>query len=883
MKVFNPLLFIGLFAIWSLLTPNELCAQTNYVPGEVLVQLKYGHSVERWLESQELSVFELKENISDPMNIALLSFEQANYSDDEILYMLRIQDAVVNAQFNHYVEMRAVPNDAQYGSQWQYNNTGQSGGTPGADIDIEEAWDITTGGLTAEGDTIVVCVIDDGIDNDHDDIITNLWVNHGEIPNNGLDDDDNGYVDDYRGWDTSGDNDAVYDGGGHGTPVAGIVGAQGDNGVGVAGVNWAVELMIVQGGTGVESEVLEAYSYPLTMRQLYNESNGERGAFVVSTNASWGVDFGQPSDAPLWCAFYDTLGVYGILNCGATINGNQNVDVIGDLPTACPSDYMISVTNMNHNDVKVTGAGFGAETIDLGAFGANTWTTAFNNGYGGFGGTSGATPHVTGTIALLYSAPCPELITLAKQNPQAAADLVRDAVLQGVDPNNSLDGITTTGGRLNVKNAMDLLLLNCGDCVQPYGLELGTVTDIEATIQWVQSDSVDTVDLEYRIQGTSQWTDGGQVSSPYILGGLEACSFYEVRLIGYCDGDSTDFSQTISFETDGCCENPEQFNLESFEDTSADFEWNPVLAALSYNLRIRETGTSDWTIYNTSMTSFTFDDLEECTEYEVQIQLICDGDSIDYSPSTIFTTFGCGACLDFTYCDISGANNSEEWIAEVVINDLSNSSSAGDDGYQDFTGLSTDLAQGSSYPIELTPGFNGQSFNEYFIAWIDLDHDGEFENSEVVFDSGGLSSSSVSGTVEVPMDATLGITKLRVAMAYNDVPSQCDLNSNWGEVEDYCVNIVMPVSIDELQGNIAWNLFPNPANDYVELRIDPDVEIELTHVELLNPAGQVIKTIDLVNNRTNIDLDLQDLSDGLYFVSLNSNGNRVAIKKLTKL
>src|SRR5690606_36199811 len=141
-----------------------------------------------------------------------------------------------------------------------------------------------------------------------------------EIPNNGIDDDGNGYVDDFLGWDADAADDDITGGtfgGGHGTPVAGIVGAKGNNGIGVTGVNWNVKLMIVVGG-GNEAQAIAAYSYPLSLRKLYNQTGGQRGAFVVSTNASWGIDFTQASTAPLWCAMYDTLGAYGILNAGAT-------------------------------------------------------------------------------------------------------------------------------------------------------------------------------------------------------------------------------------------------------------------------------------------------------------------------------------------------------------------------------------------------------------------------------------------------------------------------------------------------------------------------------------------------------------------------------------
>src|SRR5690606_27888318 len=143
-----------------------------------------------------------------------------------------------------------------------------------------------------DGDTIVVAIIDDGINPNHPDIQGNLWNNRHEIAGNGIDDDLNGYVDDVLGWNTYSTpmNDNITGGswgGGHGTPVAGIVGAKGDNNVGVAGVNWNVKLMIIVGG-GDQADALTAYGYVLASRKQYNETNGEKGAFIVSTNASWG-------------------------------------------------------------------------------------------------------------------------------------------------------------------------------------------------------------------------------------------------------------------------------------------------------------------------------------------------------------------------------------------------------------------------------------------------------------------------------------------------------------------------------------------------------------------------------------------------------------------
>jgi gliding motility-associated-like protein len=217
------------------------------------------------------------------------------------------------------------------------------------------AGDITTGGSTAAGDRIVVAVLEtDGSNFNHTDLIGNHWVNIHETPDNGLDDDGNGYVDDYNGWNTTAGTDNVA-GGGHGTSVSGMIGATGDNGLGGVGVNWDVEIMQIDIANGLtESNVLAGYEYARAMRALYNDTDGAKGAVIVVTNASWGSDSADPADFPVWCGFYDALGEEGVLNCGATTNSPLNVDVQGDMPTACASDFMISVTATDDNGCSAT-------------------------------------------------------------------------------------------------------------------------------------------------------------------------------------------------------------------------------------------------------------------------------------------------------------------------------------------------------------------------------------------------------------------------------------------------------------------------------------------------------------------------------------------------
>lgn len=436
-----------LFLFMAVCICSSMQAQElNYERGELLVQLTKDQTLQEI--TTEFGDVEIQDSklISKTLNIWQITFNDQFISEQQAITEMYRHPAIQIAQLNHKVTHRAEPDDALFGNQWQYFQANDK------DIDATEAWDISTGGTTMNGDIIVAGVVDNGYNLNHEDLIDNLYINTGEIPGNGIDDDGNGYIDDVNGWNAYNSSGNITSAG-HGTSVSGIIGAKGDNGIGVAGVNWDVKVMTIQGSSGNEATVLEAYNYILDSRIAYNTSGGTEGSFVVATNASFGIDFGQPEDSPLWCAMYDTLGQNGILSCGATINGNFDVDDVGDVPTACPSEYMIAVTNTNINDEKVTNAGFGLTTIDLGAPGAGAYTVS-QSGYGGFGGTSGATPHVTGTIALMYSSPCQPLADLAMSDPELTVQLIRDFILDNVDPNPSLDGITVTGGRLNVNNAM---------------------------------------------------------------------------------------------------------------------------------------------------------------------------------------------------------------------------------------------------------------------------------------------------------------------------------------------------------------------------------------------------------------------------------------------
>ncbi len=188
----------------------------------------------------------------------------------------------------------------------------------------------------------------------------------------------------------------------------------------------------------------------MQFRKLYNDSNGSEGAFVVVTNSSLGIDGAWADDHPMWCAAYDDLGEAGILSVASTTNRASNVDEEGDMPSTCTSAFLITVTNTDIDDQLFKVAGYGPVYVDLGAPGENSLTTTIDNSYYDFGGTSAAAPHVTGAVALLYSMPCEEFMHQVKSEPVSTALRLKSMLLQGVDPLESLDGKTVTGGRLNV-------------------------------------------------------------------------------------------------------------------------------------------------------------------------------------------------------------------------------------------------------------------------------------------------------------------------------------------------------------------------------------------------------------------------------------------------
>ncbi len=796
----NNRLILKLLLFFVLFTCQTLTGQQlHHLQGELLVTLKPAAKLDSFLAAHQYtqgkaSHLRLFKKLNSPVSIYRLRFNFDQIDEQLMLRAVQEDPRIQVAQFNHLVRERIAPNDPLFFNQWQYLNTAN----PAADMDAPAAWDITTGGTNFDGDTIVVCIIDDGTDINHTDFGNNLWRNQQEIPNNGIDDDNNGYVDDYRGWNVHEQNDmiqTVEDNGIHGTPIMGIIGAKANNQIGVSGVNWNVKLMVVVGFAN-EAEVLEAYAYPHQLRKRFNESGGTEGALVVATNSSWGTAFGQASEAPLWCSFYDTLGQAGILSAGATVNGNYDIDIVGDLPTSCNSEYLISVTNLDNNGNKVNAAGYGAEHIDLGAFGEQVFTTTLNNSYGTFYGTSAATPQVAGAIALLYAAPCPSLASLSKIDPPFAASIVKEFILNGTSPNPSLVGITQTEGSLNLKQSLDLVMDHCdfGDCSYPYAIEITNITDQSIQLNWSVFNIVSSSNVRYRMVGTSDWTELVGLAAPQVISNLSSCSDYEVQVKAICANGESVYSESVHFQTEGCCLPPTGFMLGNLTQSSAILNWKSLFDATSYELRYRVQDSMSWTIIPSTTNYNLLINLEPCTAYEVSVQGICsNGTPTGFTEILNFKTLGCPNCEALDYCEVAGTNDGNTWISKIQINQLSNESGVENGLYSDFTGYSTNLVLGDYQIIDIKTDYQFFEALSYFSVWIDFNQDGDFTDEHEKVLQTNNPTMNINSAIYIPSSASIGSTRMRVAARTGIVSDPCETSDEGGEVEDYCVDILSPM------------------------------------------------------------------------------------------
>jgi serine protease len=377
----------------------------------------------------DINFDEIDDRFENLMNGRIANLQLKGKSVKQALEILNKNPNVAYAEPNLMWSEALVPSDPEFSELWGLNNTGQGGGVLDADIDALESWDITTGSRE-----VVIAVIDGGVDYTHPDLVDNMWQNPGEIAGDGIDNDGNGYVDDIYGIDTANGDTDPMDLGGHGTHVAGTIGAVGNNSIGVVGVNHEVTIIackFLDAGTGSTAGAIECINYLTGLKN--------NGVNIKASNNSWGGGgFSQ--------ALQDSITVSGeadILFIAAAGNAAADNDSAPAYPASYDNDIIVSVASTTRTDDGSGFSSYGLETVDLAAPGSDIVSTYLDNGYASLSGTSMASPHVTGAAALAWSI-----------NPELSALEMKQLLMDTGDANAWAQGKTVSGKRLNAYNAL---------------------------------------------------------------------------------------------------------------------------------------------------------------------------------------------------------------------------------------------------------------------------------------------------------------------------------------------------------------------------------------------------------------------------------------------
>jgi subtilisin family serine protease len=327
--------------------------------------------------------------------------------------------------YTRYAIQSSPPNDPYWldGTLWGLNK-----------IQMAPVWtDITTG----DG-SVVIADIDTGVNFNHPDLAANMWRNPGEIPDNGVDDDSNGYIDDVYGIDTVNHDSNPIDDHGHGSHTSGTVAAVGNNGVGVVGVNWNAKLLgckfLSAAGSGTDAGAVECFNYIVALKN--------RGVNIRVTSNSWGVSRGGGPPAAVLQSAIDAAGAAGIVNVFAAGNNGTNNDTAPFDPASYPLPSIVAVASSGQSDARSSFSNYGATSVHLAAPGENIGSTYLGTGYASSSGTSMAAPHVSGVAALL-----------ARLDPTLSVAAIKALLLDNVDQLPQWNGVVSSGGRLNAYRA----------------------------------------------------------------------------------------------------------------------------------------------------------------------------------------------------------------------------------------------------------------------------------------------------------------------------------------------------------------------------------------------------------------------------------------------
>jgi subtilisin family serine protease len=327
------------------------------------------------------------------------------------------------------IKLAAAPNDPRFGDQTGLN------GTAAADVGAIDAWSALTG-----SSSVIVAVIDSGANVGHEDLQPNIWTNPGETPGNGADEDGNGFNDDVHGYDFVAGSGDVSDPVNHGTGIAGIIGAVGNNGVGIAGINWSVKILPLKftdgTGKGSLSTAVTAIDYAIA-----------KGAKVINASFVMDLSAGDPAKVQmLQDAVQKAIdaGIVFVAAAGNKFGGTgTNIDSENVYPAALPVEPILAVAAVDGSGALADFSNFGPTSVDIAAPGVSILSTAADGGYSGTKGTSIATPFVAGAAALILS-----------HNPSLSPAQVKSAIVGNAKASSGLSGKVASGGTLDLRAAL---------------------------------------------------------------------------------------------------------------------------------------------------------------------------------------------------------------------------------------------------------------------------------------------------------------------------------------------------------------------------------------------------------------------------------------------
>jgi hypothetical protein len=519
-------------------------------------------------------------------------------------------------------------------------------------------------------------------------------------------------------------------------------------------------------------------------------------------------------------------------------------------------------------------------------------------------------------------------------DPQVGSDLVLNAMMQGVDVKPQLQNFFVAGGRLNAKNAMDILMdESCSSCLVPGQLSSSNVQETSAAVSFNLVDEANSYTFFYRAVGASSWNEMTVTASPINLSGLAECTEYEYYINSVCPEENSNDSQITTFKTKGCgaCIDLTYCDINTSENPPARLViHSPVsLATTITNFTL----TSGW---GGSLTNgYVYGDMALVADGSANPDLGCEaltnaglingkiavavrgtcnfsdkalnaqnagaiamviinnqanapatlgagGSSGSVTIPVIMISETAGAALLAALQNgdkpkaLLGAQN--EWIQSFEM--AGETFVTGDNGgYTGAIETSLELTAGASFPFQITPGFSGQALPEYSRIWLDANQDGTFSNDELIYDQGSASETPTAGVCAVPASAQMGLTRIRVQMAYQGygaapLSGTCGTFQS-GETEDYCVTIIEPNASIDGQNNTNFIIYPNPSNGQLFINTDATV---VQQINILSLTGQVVKTITDITEVMNIDMN--SCADGVYVIhAFDADGVVVSSKR----